>query len=126
MHTDADLLRQARRDPVAFRELYDRYAERIHGYHRRRSRDDDAAHDLPAEPFAQAWRGRARFRDQAAGSAGPWLFAIARHVLLASVRKRALEQRACEQLAVAGTGTATAEPDGTWLDGLDEALDELP
>ena len=36
--SDAALLAAARSDPRAFRELYDRYAERVHGYHLRRSR----------------------------------------------------------------------------------------
>ena len=90
-------------------------------------RDDDAAHDLTAETFAQAWLARARFRDEAGGSAGPWLFAIARHVLLALGAPRALEQ----QRVPTGSGcersrAAAAEPRGGWLDGLDEALDELP
>jgi RNA polymerase sigma factor (sigma-70 family) len=126
MRTDAQLLKLARRDPAAFRTLYDRYAERIHGYHLRRCRDPDAALDLTAETFAQAWLARSRFRDQAGGTAGPWLFAIARHVLMASVRRRRLELRACQRLAVAGAGLATAEPDETWLEGLGDALAELP
>jgi RNA polymerase sigma-70 factor (ECF subfamily) len=126
MRTDAQLLKLARRDPAAFRELYDRYAERVYGYHLRRCRDPDAAHDLTAETFAQTWLARSRFRDKAGGSAGPWLFGIARHVLLASVRRRRLEQNACERLAVSGTGVAVATPDDTWLEGLDEALAELP
>src|SRR5204862_535805 len=62
---DAELLRAARRDPSAFRELYDRYAARVYGYHLRRSGDADAAHDLAAETFAQAWLARRRFRDEA-------------------------------------------------------------
>ena len=66
---------------------------------------------------------RARFRDEAGGSAGPWLFAIARHVLLASVRKRALEQRASQKLGLERSG-APAEPADAWLEGLDESLNE--
>jgi DNA-directed RNA polymerase specialized sigma24 family protein len=85
MRSDAALLAAARTDSGAFRELYDRYADRVLGYHLRRSRDDDAAHELTAETFAQAWLVRARFRDECGGSAGPWLFGIARNVLLASV-----------------------------------------
>ena len=50
----------------------------------------------------------------------------ARHVLLASVRKRALEQRACRRLGLELGGGAPAAPEEAWLDGLDEALDELP
>ena len=123
--TDAELLAAARTDAAAFRALYDRYAVRILRYHQRRTDDADAAHDLTAETFAQAWLARSRFRDEAGGSAGPWLFAIARHVLLASVRKRALEQTAARRLGLQSSGTA-AEPDEAWLDGLDEALADLP
>jgi len=123
--TDAELLAAARTDAGAFRALYDRYAARVLRYHERRTSDADAAHDLTAETFAQAWLARGRFRDEAGGSAAPWLFAIARHVLLASVRKRALEQRACRRLGLEAS-TSIAEPDERWLDGLDEALAELP
>lgn len=129
MKSDARLLGDARSDPHAFRELYERYAEGVHGFHLRRSRDADAAHDLTAETFAQAWLSRARFRDEADGSAGPWLFAIARHVLLASVRRRSLERAACERLGVferLDREPAQVEPAEAWLDGLDEAFDDLP
>ena len=124
MRTDAELLRAARTDAHAFRELYDRHAGRVYGYHLRRSGDADAAHDLTAETFAQAWLSRARFRDELDGTAGPWLFAIARNVLVGSVRKRRLERTACERLGL--LVEARAQPDDTWLEGLDEALDELP
>jgi RNA polymerase sigma-70 factor (ECF subfamily) len=127
--SDADLLRAAGSDAHAFRELYDRYAARIHGYHLRRTRDPDAAFDLAAETFAQAWLSRGRFRDEAGGSAGPWLFAIARHVLLASVERGRLERAAMTRLGLLEAldrVPAAAEPDEAWLDGLDEALDALP
>jgi RNA polymerase sigma factor (sigma-70 family) len=123
--SDAALLAASRTDSGAFRELYDRYAERVLGYHARRCRDDDAAHELTAETFAQAWLVRGRFRDECGGSAGPWLFGIARNVLLASVRRRALEAGARERLGMLAAPSAAA-PDDSWLDGLDEALDELP
>ncbi|MDX6628479.1 MAG: hypothetical protein QOH00_725 [Gaiellales bacterium] len=128
MRSDAQLLAAARSDASAFRELYERYAERVYGYHLRRSRDSHAAHDLTAETFAQAWLSRARFRDEARGSAGPWLFGIARHVLLVSVRRRRLERSACERLGVLGAGARDPlpEPSEGWLDGLDEALAHLP
>ena len=129
MRTDAELLHAARTDAQAFRELYDRHASRIYGYHLRRSGDADAAHDLTAETFAQAWLSRRRFRDRAAGSAVPWLFGIARNVLLMSVRRRRLERSACERLAILerlDTEPAAAEPDESWLDGLDEAFASLP
>jgi RNA polymerase sigma factor (sigma-70 family) len=124
VRSDAALLAAARTDAGAFRELYDRYAERVLGYHLRRCRDEDAAHELTAETFAQAWLVRARFRDECGGSAGPWLFGIARNVLLASVRRRRLEDGARERLGM--LATPALEPEESWLEGLDEALDELP
>jgi RNA polymerase sigma-70 factor (ECF subfamily) len=124
VRSDAALLAAARTDAGAFRELYDRYAERVLGYHLRRCRDEDAAHELTAETFAQAWLVRARFRDECGGSAGPWLFGIARNVLFTSVRRRRVEEAARARLGLL-VGPAP-EPDDTWLEGLDEALDELP
>ena len=82
MSSDADLIRRALTDADAFRRLYDRHATAVHAYHLRRSGDPHAAQDLTAETFAQAWLSRARFRDDADGSAAPWLFGIARNVLL--------------------------------------------
>jgi RNA polymerase sigma-70 factor (ECF subfamily) len=119
--TDAELLAAARTDASAFRAFYERYAERVHGYHLRRTRDPEAALDLTAETFAQAWLSRRRFRDRAGGTAGPWLFAIARNVLVGSVRKRQLEQKACERLGL--LAEAQVEPDQTWLDDM---LDDVP
>ncbi|HZO98333.1 MAG TPA: sigma-70 family RNA polymerase sigma factor [Gaiellaceae bacterium] len=127
--SDAELLTAARTDARPFRELYDRYAERVYGFQLRRCGDADAAHDLTAETFARAWESRETFRDEAGGSAGPWLFAIARHVLLASVRKGRLEREACVRLGVLERlelEPATAAPEERWLEGLDEALAELP
>lgn len=125
--TDAELLARARSDPAAFRALYDRYAAAIHGYHLRRTRNAEAALDLTAETFAQAWTARGRFADARNGSAGPWLYGIARHVLLVSVRRGRLEQRACERLGLlAGLDRPPAEPQEAWLDGLDEAFADLP
>jgi RNA polymerase sigma-70 factor (ECF subfamily) len=129
--TDASLLAAARDDPDAFRELYERYAEAIHGYFLRRTGSRVAALDLTAETFAQAWLVRARFRDQAAGSAAPWIYGIARNVLLMSIRRGALERRATERLGLQERlerppSTEDQIPDGRWADGADELLETLP
>jgi RNA polymerase sigma factor (sigma-70 family) len=128
MRTDAELLAAARKDAHAFRELYDRYAERIHRFHRGRTRSNDAALDLTAETFAEAWLSRMSFEDRAGGSAAPWLYAIARNVLVTSVRRKRLEQSAREQLGVLSEADRPAvapEPGERWLEGLQEALGEL-
>lgn len=118
-------------DPNAFRELYDRYVESVHGYFVRRTGDEHAAFDLTAETFAQAWLVRARFRDQAGGSAAPWLFGIARNVLLMSLRRGQLERRATQRLGLAERldtryEPASVVPNEHWADRADELLDELP
>jgi RNA polymerase sigma factor (sigma-70 family) len=127
MTTDAEYLRAARSDAGAFRSFYERYASQVHAYHLRRCRNADAAHDLTAETFAQAWFARHRFRDEAGGSAGPWLFAIARNVLLLSVRRKRLERGACDRLGLLDArADSMAQPTEAWLDGLDDALADLP
>lgn len=128
--TDADLLARSRRDAAAFGELYRRHAAAIHRYHRRCAGDDDAAHDLTAETFAQAWLARTRFRDEADGSAAPWLYGIARNVLLMSVRRRRIERSGIERLGMLGDPAAVTgaelQPDDSWLAELESALEELP
>jgi len=132
MHSDARLLTAARDDPEAFHALYERYAESVLGYFVRRTRDVDSAHDLTAETFAQAWIVRARFRDEAGGSAGPWLFGIARNVLLMSVRRGRLERQASERLGIRerlDDPAAAAVPADDWAldaDDADRLLDSLP
>jgi RNA polymerase sigma factor (sigma-70 family) len=127
--SDAGLLRASKSDAAPFRELYERYARPVYGFHLRRTRDEHAALDFTAETFAQAWLSRSRFRDEAGGSAGPWLFGIARNLLAQSVRRRTIELAACERLGVLNRlehEPATVEPSEIWLEGLVEALDELP
>lgn len=124
MESDAELIRLAVRDPNAFRGLYDRYAERVLRFFTRRTADADVALELTAETFAQAWVSRKQFRDLAAGSAAPWLFTIARRVLLASVESRRVERATLERLRVDWPRGQQAEvrPNEHWLDGLEAEL----
>jgi RNA polymerase sigma-70 factor, ECF subfamily len=105
--TDAELIRAADSDAVAFGELYRRHALTVHGWFRRRL--EWAASDLTAEAFAQAWLSRRSFRDEADGSALPWLLGIARNVARESARKNAVETRARRRL---GLPTDLASEDG--------------
>jgi RNA polymerase sigma-70 factor (ECF subfamily) len=127
--TDAQLIAASRHDDEAFRELYERYARPLHGFFARRTRDDRVAVELAAETFAQAWLSRKRFRDVSGGSAGPWLFTIARRVLIRSVRHARVEAEGRERLRVE-LPPIPALPEARWLDGLDadleRALAELP
>lgn len=125
--SDAQLLAASLNDAGAFRVLYDRYAQRIQRYHLRRCRDEEAALDLVAETFAQAWGVRRAFRDEAEGSAAPWLHGIARNVLLQSVRRERLVDSARQRLgALEHADRLLVAPEESWLDGVDELLDTLP
>jgi RNA polymerase sigma factor (sigma-70 family) len=125
--SDAKLLVASDKDAAAFRALYNRYADRLTSYHLRRCRDEQAALDLTAETFAQAWCARRGFRDEAGGSAGPWLYGIARNVLLQSVRRQRMEDGARQRLGMLEPAHPSAvAPEQSWLDGIDELLDELP
>jgi RNA polymerase sigma-70 factor (ECF subfamily) len=94
--SDAELLRIG--DADTFTVVYDRHIEEIFAW--ARSRVGDYAADLTAEVFARAWRDRKRFRDQAGGSAFPWLLGIARNVLRDSLRKRQVETCARARLGL--------------------------
>jgi RNA polymerase sigma-70 factor (ECF subfamily) len=125
--SDAELLAGSVSDAGAFRVLYDRYAQRIQRYHVRRCRDYEVALDLVAETFAQAWCVRRAFRDEAGGSAAPWLYGIARNVLLQSVRRERLEDSARQRLgALEHADRPRVAPEESWLEGVDELLDTLP
>jgi RNA polymerase sigma factor (sigma-70 family) len=96
--SDADLLRAAKTDPVAFGELYDRHAGSVCDRLRRGA--PHLAADLTAETFAATWLSRRRFRDDRDGSALPWLLGIAKNVLSQSLRRDRAETRARERLGL--------------------------
>jgi len=125
--TDAQLLAAARTDADAFHAIYQRYAQRTFVFFERRTHNREASFELTAETFARAWLSRRTFRDLAGGSVGPWLFAIARRVLIASVEKHRLEFEARERLGVLSKREPVeAEPEPGWLDDLSDAMESLP
>jgi RNA polymerase sigma-70 factor (ECF subfamily) len=120
--TDAELIHEAESDAVAFGELYRRHVSAVHGWFRRR---------LEWAAFAQAWLSRRSFRDEAEGSALPWLLGIARNVARESARRNEVETRARRRL---GLPTDLASEDGYAVveerlsprAALAEALETLP
>jgi RNA polymerase sigma-70 factor (ECF subfamily) len=78
--TDAQLIRRARDDPEALAELYLRHRGRIYAWFRSRL-PESVASELTAELFAQVALSLKRFRDEAGGSAAPWLYGIAKNLL---------------------------------------------
>jgi RNA polymerase sigma factor (sigma-70 family) len=116
--TDAQLLALASKDPLAFREFYDRYAAWVRSWFLRQTGSDSAALDLTAETFAQAWHASRRFRDMADGSGAPWLFGIARNLLRQYHKHNRIESAARERL-----GLPAAWADCEDYDAVDERLE---
>src|SRR4051812_49630432 len=84
--SDEQLLADARRDAAAFAELYDRHAHDLLRWLLRQT-NPDAAQELLAETFAQAWRARRRYR-RCKGPAPGWPVAIAPHLVYRSFPRR--------------------------------------
>src|SRR5690349_20053927 len=94
---DDELLARSVREPDAFGAFYERHERLVLAYFVRRLRDPDLAADLAAETFAAALLSARRFRGDGA-PASAWLLGIARHVLLGSVRKSRVEDKARRRL----------------------------
>ena len=78
--TDTELLLASRDDPDSFTELYRRHAEDILRYFARRTLDPEAAAELTAETFAQAFASRQTYTDTGVNGVA-WLYGVARHQL---------------------------------------------
>ena len=73
-------------DPRAFREIFERYKDRIYALCRHMSDTAEDAEDLAQEVFVSAFRNIAAFRADAAF--GTWLYRIAANRCTAELRKR--------------------------------------
>lgn len=97
--SDVELIVRSWDEPEAFGTVFERHAEELLGYFARRTLDPEAAADLVAETFAEAFASRRRFRDQGLGGTG-WLYGIARHQLSRFFRRGAVESRARRRLGM--------------------------
>jgi RNA polymerase sigma-70 factor (ECF subfamily) len=97
--TDAQLLGRARDDAEALGELYLRYRDQLYVWFRARV-PEAVASELTAEVFAQVALSLRRFRDEAGGSAGPWLFGIAKNLLRRYYERGRVEEAARRRLAM--------------------------
>jgi RNA polymerase sigma factor (sigma-70 family) len=132
VRTDAELIQAAKADADAFAELYGRHARPIASWFAART-PARIAGELTAETFAQAALSLGRFRDEAGGSAAPWLYGIARNVLRRSLGRERLETAARRRLGVpirsyeAALDEVDARLDAEQLrPELDAALARLP
>ena len=98
--SDDELLASTPRRAEAFGEFYARHESAVLGFMLRRTGEPELAADLAAEAFAAALVSVRRFKPGPAPAAA-WLYGIARHVLLSSVRRRQVEDKARRKLDMA-------------------------
>jgi RNA polymerase sigma-70 factor (ECF subfamily) len=91
---DAAMERYAAGDEAAFALVYDAIAPRLYGYLVRQTREPARAEDLLQQTMLHIHRARDRFIPGA--EVTPWAFAIARRLLVDSVRRGRREQLADE------------------------------
>jgi len=96
---DAELILRSSREPELFGVLFERHAEPMLGFFARRTLDAEAAAELVAETFAEAFASRRRFRDEGIDGAG-WLYGIGKHLLSRYFRAGAVEARARRRLGM--------------------------
>ncbi|WP_017593860.1 RNA polymerase sigma factor [Nocardiopsis potens] len=76
-------------DQRAFNVLFEEHYDAVYRYARRRV-GADHADDVASEAFVAAWRNRGRLE---AGSELPWLYACARRITLAHLRRNQRQER---------------------------------
>jgi RNA polymerase sigma-70 factor (ECF subfamily) len=81
---DSDVVAAAAGDPEAFGLLFERHARAVHSFLARRA-GTTTADDLLGEVFVTAFDVRGRY-DMSASDARPWLYGIARNLVLARGR----------------------------------------
>lgn len=96
---DVELWSRIRTDDAdAFGLLFQRHGARIHAYVLRRTGDPQAAEDIAAVVFLEAWRQRDQV-ELHQPSALPWLYGVAANVLRHQHRSRRRHQAALDRLA---------------------------
>jgi RNA polymerase sigma factor (sigma-70 family) len=97
--SDAEVLLATSSEPEIFGVFYRRHAERVLRFFATRVRSPDAAADLMAETFANAFANAHRYRE---GSEPPvaWLLTIARHLLIDAHRHSRVGAKARKRLAL--------------------------
>jgi RNA polymerase sigma factor (sigma-70 family) len=97
--SDSELLTVSATEPGAFAVLYRRHADDLLRYFARRTLDPEAAAELTAETFAQAFASRKTYRDTGANGVA-WLYGVARHQLGRFFRSGRVDRAARRKLGM--------------------------
>lgn len=125
--TDGELIvRIAGRDRSAFEELHRRYARAVLGFALRRIHDRGRAEDAAQDSFAAVWRSASTY-DPARGPGAPWLYTVARNVIVDTLRRTPPPTVAEPPELVSGDAEPPEEAEASWLAWrLHRALAILP
>jgi RNA polymerase sigma-70 factor, ECF subfamily len=119
-------LARAGDEPEAFAVFYDEHGRDLVRFFARRLIDAEAALDLTAETFAQAFAGRRSFRGASDEEARAWLYTIAHRQLAGYLRRGYVDRDAREKLGVqlqpAGAEELARVEELADLRGLREAI----
>jgi RNA polymerase sigma-70 factor (ECF subfamily) len=96
---DEALLVAGRRDTEAFGLFYRRRVDAVLAFFLRRTGDRELAADLTAETFAAALAALPRYRPERSAALA-WLFTIAHHKMVDSLRRGQVEDRARRRLGL--------------------------
>lgn len=110
----------ARGDGAAFRELYERFADRVFRYAFTLLRNRHLAEDVVQETMIAVWKGAGRFEGRSQVST--WLFGIARHQAYRVHRSEAKGERIPEEKAEEPDPSVTVEREAR----VQRAVAELP
>jgi RNA polymerase sigma-70 factor, ECF subfamily len=130
---EALVTRVANGDLTAFSALYDRYDRPVYAMAAHLLTAGEAD-DVVQEVFLRLWRSAAQF-DEGRGRFAPWFLAIARHEVLARLRRRTREQRLAladdiDRLLAAAPDPVIDVEEQVWRrergDLILQALNELP
>lgn len=104
-NVDRLVARATRRDPYAFAELYERYADRVYGFVRLRVRDVRDAEEIVETVFLKAWQALPEY-EQRGLPFSAWLFRIARNAVIDEARRSGREPLLAEVAEAEGLPAA--------------------
>ena len=110
-------------ESAAFEELVDRWHAPLWQYVRRMADRNELADELLQETWLRVLRGIAKLREPA--SLVPWMFGIARRVLMDRLRQKYMQAASLEETLVDGPATANAEDDSDLRDEIAHMLHKL-
>lgn len=106
---DQQMIQAARRDPAAFRALYQRYLPRVYAYVAYRVGRRTDAEDLTADIFMKVLERLPQFEDRGEGAFAAWLFRIAHNQLAQFYRQRAPIEVSLDELPDLRSDSLTPE-----------------